>query len=305
MSDQQTNINQTPNTTAPNAQTPAKQSISSTNSVPPLSSDKDKKRQDKNNKILRILAVLFFILILGELGFVFFYHRSSFNNTLQSPLSMLSWTKSKNNTTNINTQPVISVTLPPIPSNVTIPVPTEQQYIKGTGAASGFTAQIEKVVENPTDTSGDKPLKGFQYIEVDLTVTNNTGNTTLIPGMFYFQDAITRKLYMLANIFGYVQAYNWIIPGFSQRRVTIPSKNILMTTEIPSEQTVNNLYLIYQVFPGEKGKIVWDTADTIKEIKFGEKVSPSKIINYYLLNKIFELNATNNEDNRIEVFSFP
>jgi hypothetical protein len=78
-----------------------------------------------------------------------------------------------------------------------------------------------------------------------------------------------------------------------------------MTTEIPGGKTVNNLSLIYQILPAEKGKLVWDTADTITEIKFGQTGSPTKIINYYLQDKIFELNTTNNENNRIEVFSFP
>jgi hypothetical protein len=202
---------------------------------------------------------------------------------------------------------------PTIQISIPIPIPTGEQYANGTGVASGFTIHLKKVTKKPI-VPGDKPLKGFSYIEFDVSVTNNTTNATFIPGMFYFQDSATGKLFMTADTFGYV-SYNWIVSSFSQKHVTVSGKKPLMTTEIPAGQTVNNLYLIYQILPAEKGKLVWDNTSTLTPVVFGTIVAKNmqsdraaQFIQLMMAGgelKLFELNAMNNESNRIEVFSIP
>ncbi len=306
MNDQQINMNQTQNTTAPNAQTPAKQSISSTNnSIPPLSSEKNKNQQKNSNTLFSIIAIFLFILILGELVFVFLYHRSYFKNTLQFPLSILSLGGNNNNSNNINPS-VIQPTPPEIISNAIVPVPTGQQVINGTGAASGFTVHVEKVTEAPTDISGDKPLKGFQYIEFDVSVTNNTNNTTLIPGMFYFQNGTAGKLFLPADMFGYLNDSR-IISALSQKEVTISGKQSLYATDIKPGQTVTR-YLIYQILPGEKGQLIWDDSHSLTAVSPGEKVAQKNILAQTQQGKLpvpLQYTTYNSgHSNKITVFSF-
>jgi len=136
--------------------------------------------------------------------------------------------------------------------------------------------QVEKVTENPTGTSGDKPTKGLQYIEFDVSVTNNTNKATLVPGMFYFQDATIRKLFMPADMFGYLQDSK-IIFSFSQKNITVLGKQSLYTTIINPGQTASR-YLIYQIPPGEKGQLVWDDSYLITEIPAGQKVAQANTL---------------------------
>lgn len=255
----------------------------------------------KNRKTYSIIAVILFILIAGELGFVLF-HNSSFFTTLQSTIIPHKDTTNNNST---NKVVITQKLLPDKTKNIIVPIPTGEQSVNGIGKAAGFIIHLNKVIENPTTVRGDKPLNGLKYIVFEVSVTNNTDTTAIIPGMFYFQDAATGKLFMPANTFGYVPAYNWIVSTFSQKHVMISGKSSLMTTEIPAGQTVNNLFLIYQMLPLEKGQLVWNTEDSITEIKFGQTGSRTKVIFYDSQNKIFELNTTNNKDNRIKIFSLP
>jgi len=287
MNDQQTNTTQMQNTP-----TPPEQPVTSGNSTLPAISSEKNKKQKNTNKIFSIIAVLLFILILGELGYVFLYHRSSFKHPLFPSLSLFSHTQNKNNSQSINTSTPTPINPP----------------INGIGIASGFTVNFEKFIKDPT-ISGDKPNKNFKYIEFDMSVTNNTSHTTLIPGMFYFQDMATGKLFMPADIFGYVP-YNWIVSSLSHKSVTIPGKNPLLTTQIPARQTVNNLYLIYQILQGEKGKLIWDNASSITMIPTNTKVASPQVaqIIYEFQPKgvkLFKFNANDSKDSRVVVFSIP
>jgi len=300
MNDQRTDI----------VQTSTEQSVPSQNNSAPVATSEEKSTEKKNNnKIYVIIAIILFALIIGELGFVFLYHNSAFKQLLPS-FSIMSWMKETNSPKNSVSTPIVT---PTVQDDIVIPVPTGQQDANGTGAAAGFSVHVEKVTEAPTDISGDKPLKGLQYIEFDVSVTNNTNKTTLIPGVFYFQDTALGKLLMPADIFGYMPAYNWIFTGLSQKHVEVSGKTPLMTTEIPAGQTVKTLYLIYQIPQGDKGKLVWDNASTIVPVIFGKNAPTTEFLQGVFIQlmmadgklKLFELHATNSENGRVVVFSIP
>jgi|ERR1700722_1874413 len=233
MNDQQTNTTQMQNATAPNMQTPIKQNIAPNTTAAPLSSKKDKNQQEKNNKILRIVVVFFFILILGELGFVFLYHKSAFKQLFPSIPSLL------------QTQIPHSVSATSIPNGTTaLPTTTTKFGAAGTACCK---ITIDNVILNPS-VNGDPPNNGLQYLEIDLSVTN-TGNTAgAIPGSFYYQNA-AGKVFSSADVKG---------PGqYSNKNVTIPNKKSIYAVELIPGQIVKDVYLLYQITPGDKGKLDW------------------------------------------------
>jgi len=204
---------------------------------------------------------------------------------------------------------LFSYNIPFIKQSITSTIPSlsMNKNVQNSVSSHGFSVNIKNADKNPKVT-GDKPGKGFIYIAFDVSVTNNNWKNAVTPGMFYFQDAITGKLFMPADILGY-PSYNWIISSLSQKHSTISGKNPLMTTEIPAGQTVNNLYLIYQIPPEEKGKLIWDTTSTVTPVVWGSN-SPKFIQLRDVLQmyeggqlKLFELSATNNEKDRVVVFS--
>ena len=277
------------------------------NTSPTMPSQQNDKQGKSTNRIYIMLAIFFLILILGELEFVFVLHHSLLDILRPSSLVHKQSINSSGNT--------IPIVPKPTPSNIdanntTIAVPTGQSA-DGTGPAAGFAVHVNKVIKNPTVT-GDKPATNLEYIEFDVSVTNNTNTTSLTPGVFYLQEATTGKLFIPADMFGLV-SYNWIASAFSSKHVTIPGKNPLMTTQIPAGQTVSNLYLIYQILWGEKGQLVWDTTSSLTPVQTVRGPDSPKYIplnqpvelNFGGKLSVFELHATNNENTRIEVFSIP
>jgi hypothetical protein len=230
----------------------------------PISPSQQKEKQTANaNKIYLVIASLFFILILGELGFVFVYHHSLRDLV---PSSFFSIVKQKIN--NFDTGNATKNT-----SNAVItPVPIGQ-YASGTGKAEGFTVKVDKIIDNP-QVNGDSPNKNLTYLEIDLSVTNNTNKTSLVPGIFLLQDAASGNLFTTADILGHLPDNT---TGLSQKKVTIPSKNSLNITEIKPGQT-DSLYLIYQIIKGAKEELVWSNYYTITVEKSAIGVTPSLVM---------------------------
>lgn len=272
----------------------------------------------------RILAVILFIVVWGSVEIIVYYNFSFFKKSYQTIISYAQTISlSKITKTPGNSSPT---TIPP-PG-----IPIGQSAV-GTGIAQGFIVKINKVTTNPK-FSGDAPDKSFDYLEIDLSVTNNTNKTSLVPGTFYYQDSTTGMLFMTADIFGYLsktnlgslhaqrkitihgtkssvvfglQAEQKVISVLSQKQVTVANKQSLYTKDIPPGKTINNLYLIYQTLPGEKGELVWDDSYIIQELSWGEKVPLENIIAQVFAGGILEkeqyIPHDQSHNNKFAVFS--
>ncbi len=184
-----------------------------------------------------------------------------------------------------------------------LPSLSKSRTMTGAITSQGFSIKVNKIRSN-SQVIGDKSLNGFTYLVFDVSVRNNTNKADTIPGMFYFDDAKTGKLFMPADVIGYVE-YTWILTAFSQKNVTVPGENPLLTTKIPSGQIIDGLYLIYQIPTGDKGNLVWDTTNTLTPMVVGMKPSINSIQLAGEKKKLFELNATNSERGRVVLMSIP
>lgn len=134
------------------------------------------------------------------------------------------------------------------------------QTATGTGDASGWSVKIG-VNQNPR-TTGDPANAGMHYVEIDFTVTNNSRQSGMLPGTFYYQTAGGR----LYNDTG-TQGNGPNIDNKNVQLAADSSKQPLVALTVGKGQTDASHYLLYQVPNGDKGKLVWfdgvyDTSST-------------------------------------------
>jgi hypothetical protein len=123
------------------------------------------------------------------------------------------------------------------------------QTATGTGDAKGWSVKIA-VNQNP-QTTGAAANVGWHYIEVDFTITNNSGKADLLPGTFYYQTA-AGKLYNDTGTQG-------SSPNIDAKNVQLANTNLqpLVADEVNNGQTDTSHYLLYQVPNGDNGKLIW------------------------------------------------
>ena len=158
-----------------------------------------------------------------------------------------------------NTIPGIPTVAPPQNHNVVAVTPTPSLpatplniFANGTGDASGFGVKVTKVVLDPK-VSGDPPNSEMHYLEVDLTVSNSSKQTEKIPGTFLYKAA-SGMIYATADTKGSLPDNTGF---YAQKNVTIPDKTPLSSITLQKSQQITNVYLIYQILPGDKGQLVW------------------------------------------------
>jgi hypothetical protein len=119
----------------------------------------------------------------------------------------------------------------------------------GTGDAKGWSVKINDN-QNP-QTTGDAPNAGMHYVEVDFTISNNSGQSDFTPGTFYYQTA-SGKLYNDTNT-------NGTGPNIDTKNVQLANTNLqaLVADSVNNGQTDTSHYLLYQVPNGDNGKLIW------------------------------------------------
>ncbi len=155
----------------------------------------------------------------------------------------------------INNSP--STALPPAKA-ASVDTPLDKAA-QGSGGAAGITVTVTGVIPNPQIT-GDAPDAGMQYVEIDVSVTNNTKNVMIVPGTFDYQTA-AGSLLNTADTTGKKASY----PG---KNVQVTGKEPLASLSLRPGQTGSAYYLIYQVPKTDTGgKLIWydgyyDTSST-------------------------------------------
>lgn len=136
----------------------------------------------------------------------------------------------------------------PQATNATTDTPLGQSAT-GTGDAKGWSVSIA-VNQNP-QTTGDAPNAGWHYIEVDFTIANNSGQSGILPGTFYYQTA-NGKLYNDTGTQG-------TGANIDSKNVQLANSNLqaLVADSVNNGQTDTSQYLIYQVPNGDNGKLIW------------------------------------------------
>ena len=118
----------------------------------------------------------------------------------------------------------------------------------GTAAtAQNFSVKATKGVPNP-QTTGDKPDAGTQYIEVDLSITNNGSQEDLVPGTFYYQTTAGKEI-TTADTFGN--------QGSPNKNVQIVGREAMVAVSLKPGQTDETHSVIFQIPQGDKGKMIW------------------------------------------------
>jgi TM2 domain len=122
------------------------------------------------------------------------------------------------------------------------------QTAYGSSVASGLAVKVTQVIPNPA-VQGDAPDPGTEYLEVDLSVTNNSKVATIVPGTFVYQTATGNLLYT-ADSLGKP-------PVYPNKNVQIPDEQPLSMLNVAPHQTDSSHYLIYQVSSADGGKLIW------------------------------------------------
>lgn len=124
------------------------------------------------------------------------------------------------------------------------------QAVTGTGDAADWSVKVTSVNPNP-QTVGDAPDAGMQYIEVDFAITNNSKDSDLFPGNFYYQTA-KGKLYNDTRVLGNG-------PNIDSKNVhlTDASKQQIGVVSIDPGQTDTSYYSLYQIPKGDVGEVLW------------------------------------------------
>ena len=131
-------------------------------------------------------------------------------------------------------------------------VPLGSTY-KGTREAANFAIRIAHVTENPHFT-GDPPNNGMEYLEVDMTISYSGNVQILIPGYFLFQDNSGKFFYTADTL---------LLPdnslSNSDKKISIANKQPLSVTRFDPNKTVSDIYVIYQIKKGSRGRLVYDS----------------------------------------------
>jgi len=123
------------------------------------------------------------------------------------------------------------------------------QSATGTGDAAGWSVKISP--NQSPQTTGDSPNAGMHYLEVDFTITNNSSQSGIMPGTFYYQTS-SGKLYNDTGTQGTGS-------NIDAKNVQLANSNLqaLVADSVNTGQTDTSHYLIYQVPNGDNGKLVW------------------------------------------------
>lgn len=130
------------------------------------------------------------------------------------------------------------------------------QTATGSGDAKGWSVKVADK-QDPA-TTGDAPNSGMHYVEVDFTITNNSGKTDFVPGSFLYQTA--------AGKLDYDTSTGGTGPNIDFKNVqpaNSGSMQPLIAVSVNNGQTDSLHYYLFQVPVGDKGKLVWfDGPDT-------------------------------------------
>ena len=125
--------------------------------------------------------------------------------------------------------------------------------------AENFSLKVTKVVLDPKVT-GDKPDKGTQYLEVDLSFTNNGTQETSTPGTFIYQTTDGKELFD-ANMHSTME-------GSPNKNVLLVGRETLSALFMKPGQTNSSYSQVFQIPQGDKGKMIWREDTLSDSIKF-------------------------------------
>jgi len=214
----------------------------------------------KNYTQKKMVAVLIFIIFwIGVEIIVYIMITSYQHNGKNERFPFLNLINSQglndHKTVSISKTPSVQATLTPIqPTPVTIEAALGSTAI-GYDATAGFSIKITKVIPDPKVT-GDPPVKGMQYLEIDMLVANTSGRKSKVPGTFLFKS-MSGLQYGTADSKGLLPDNTGRYDG---KKVSIPGKKALSTQTIENMNTTA-VYLLYQTKPKDSGKLIWYTGN--------------------------------------------
>jgi hypothetical protein len=119
----------------------------------------------------------------------------------------------------------------------------------GNGDAAGWKVQISDIL-NPAVT-GQAAKSGYEYLEVNFSVTNDSSKTDFVPGTFYYETS-SGKLYDDANTDGSG-------PNIDHSDAQLATSNLqdLIAVTVTKGQTDTSHYLLYQIPVNDVGHLIW------------------------------------------------
>ena len=183
----------------------------------------------KTATIILIIVILINLLI----AFYYFFVAASFFKALDKGVSITS-NNASTTTTMIGTEEQKK---------------TDNNTVSALGSAANaesFSVKITKVVLNP-QTTGDKADTGKQYLQVDLSITNNGAENDFLPGSFFYLTTSGEQL-NAADVFG---------TDSPNKNVQVAGREQMTAVTVDPKKTVDDYSLIFQIPQGDKGKVVW------------------------------------------------
>ncbi len=180
---------------------------------------------DKNRKVALIILVVW-LLLCAVFGIYDMMVIQKSTSTLNKAV-----TTSAGNNNNKNTPSVIKAT----PEGIA-------------ATDNGFSVKVTKVVPNP-QTTGDKPDVGTQYLQVDLSITNNGTENDFIPGSFYYRNSLGKEI-LPADVSSNNQTA-------ASKKVQIIGRQTLSGVTLDPKQIDTSRSVIFQIPQSDKGKIIW------------------------------------------------
>lgn len=201
----------------------------------------------ENKKTATIFFIVVFLINL-VLAFYYFFVAASFFKTSDKGVTITS-NSDGTSTTTIGTE------------NERKPDNNAVTPLGSTATAENFSVKVTKVVPNP-QTTGDKPDTSSQYLQIDLSLTNNgNGDNRFVPGTFFYKTSSGKEL-LEAHVFGN--------QGSPNKNVGIVGRQSMATVTVEPGKTDDTRSLIFQVPQGDKGQVVWhDGIFDEKGAKFG------------------------------------
>lgn len=187
----------------------------------------------ENKKTATIILIVVFLINL-VLAFYIFFVAASFFKALDKGVTITGNNDGTTTTTigTDNEKKTDNNTVTPLGSAAT---------------ADNFSIKVTKVVQNP-QTTGDKPDAGTQYLQVDLSLTNNgSGDSDFVPGTFFYKTSSGKEL-LEAHVFGN--------QGSPNKNVEVVGRQSMTAVTVEPGKTDDTRSLIFQIPQGDKGQVV-------------------------------------------------
>jgi len=118
----------------------------------------------------------------------------------------------------------------------------------GSADVQGTTIMVNNVILKPA-VKGDPPDNGFEYLEIDVDVAYSGKTPGSVPGIFSYLDSAGNAISSIEK-----KGTN----KDANKNAIVPGKIPLYQLKLTKGANFKDVYLLYQIKPGDRGKLLWN-----------------------------------------------